>query len=35
MLNPEHEITMLFRNVGNCRHNDTAQRPWRTEASPR
>jgi len=24
VLNPEHKITMLLRNVGNCRHNDTA-----------
>ena len=23
VLNPEHEINMLLRNVGNCRHNDT------------
>jgi len=24
VLNPEHDITMLLRNVGNCSHNDTA-----------
>jgi len=24
LLNPEREIILLFRNVGNCSHNDTA-----------
>ena len=24
LINPEREITLLFRNVGNCSHNDTA-----------
>ena len=31
VLNPEHDITMLLRNVGNCSHNDsvTSLKNWR------